>query len=166
MSGKLPNDAFEFYFSLGPSRSYQGVANRFGVTKRAVTKHAAQERWQERLAKLEEKARVAAEKKALETLDAMNDRHLKSLRVIQGKSLETLKNLPLSSAMDAVRALDLSIRQERTIRGEPGERTAVSVEDVIKREYERWLDTDTINEEVEDANDHGPQETEQARVLP
>jgi hypothetical protein len=37
---KIPQDAFEFYFSLGPERSYEQVAGRYGVTKRAVTKLA------------------------------------------------------------------------------------------------------------------------------
>ena len=41
--------------------------------------------------------------------------------------------------MEAVRALDVSIRQERLIRGEPSERTALQVEEVIKRQYERWM---------------------------
>ncbi len=162
MSGKLPHSAFEFYFGLGPSRSYQSVADRFGVTKRAVTKHAANEQWQTRLAKLEEKARLSAEQKALETLDAMNERHLKSLRVIQGKALETLRNMPISSAMEAVRSLDLAIKQERVIRGEPGDRSAVCVEDVIKREYTRWLNVESENGH----DDDNAQETEQDRILP
>ena len=34
---KIPPDAFDFYFSLGPPRSYQAVADKYGVTKRAVT---------------------------------------------------------------------------------------------------------------------------------
>ena len=62
-----------------------------------------------------------------------------SMQVIQGKALQALRKLPLSSAMEAVRALDLSIRQERLIRGEPSDRTAVTVEDVVRREYERWM---------------------------
>ena len=162
MAHKLPHDAFQRYFSLGPTRSYQAVADAFGVSKKSVTNRATAERWQDRLAILEEQARQNTEQKALETLDAMNDRHLKSLRVIQGKSLETLKNLPLNSAMDAVRALDLSIRQERTIRGEPGDRTAVSVEEIVRREYSRWL-----NVESENGNGDGnTQEIEQGCVLP
>ena len=39
----------------------------------------------------------------------------------------------------AVRALDMAIRQERLVRGQPSERTAVEIEDVIRRQYERWL---------------------------
>ena len=34
---KIPTDAFDHYFSLGPGRSYQQVADRYGVTKRAST---------------------------------------------------------------------------------------------------------------------------------
>ena len=37
-------------FSLGPGRSYQAVADRYGVSKRAVTALAKRENWQARLA--------------------------------------------------------------------------------------------------------------------
>ncbi len=60
-------------------------------------------------------------------------------KAIQGKALETLRSIPMSSAMDAVRALDLSIKQERVIRGEPSERTAVDLEAITRKEMERWL---------------------------
>ncbi len=43
------------------------------------------------------------------------------------------------TAMDAVRALGISIREERVIVGEPSDRTAVSVEETIRREYDRWM---------------------------
>ena len=102
MSGKLPPSAFEFYLGLGPGRSYQAVADNYGVTKRAITKHAAKERWQERLAELEAKARQTSDQKTLETLESMNVRHLKSIRVIQGKALETLKSMALNTAMAAL----------------------------------------------------------------
>jgi len=139
MSGRIPPDALEFYLALGPDRSYQKVADHYGVSKRAVTKLAARERWQEKVVELERRARESAEKKALESLEGMNLRHLKSLKVVQGKALEALRSMPLTTAMEAVRALDMAIRQERLIRGEPSDRTAISVEEVIRREYERWM---------------------------
>ena len=37
---KIPPEAFDFYFELGPGRSYQAVADHFSVTKQAVTKKA------------------------------------------------------------------------------------------------------------------------------
>ena len=135
----LPPEALSFYLSLGHVRSYQSVADHFGVTKRAVTKRAARDGWQDRVSEVEHQAQERATQKAIETLDQMNDRHLKALRVIQGKAIQTLKEMPLGTAMEAVRSLDLAIKHERTIRGEPSERTAVCVEDQIRGEYARWL---------------------------
>ncbi len=153
---KIPPDAFTFYFGLGSDRSYQAVADRYGVSKRSVTKLAVQENWQDRVATLGRKARENSDQRILETLEDMNERHLKTLRVIQGKALETLKAMPLASAMEAVRALDMSIGKERIIRGEPSDRTAVSVEETIKREYERWMLTDGNGE----GNDGAPEDRE------
>src|SRR5262249_15609510 len=113
---KIPQDAFSFYFSLGPVRSYDRVAAHYGATKRAVTRLAVKERWQERAAELERKARERANEKALESMEEMNDRHLKLMRVIQGKALEALKQFPLGTALAAVRALDTAVRQERLIK--------------------------------------------------
>ncbi len=42
-------------------------------------------------------------------------------------------------AADAMKAIQLAIREERVALGEPTDRTAISVEDTIKREYERWM---------------------------
>jgi transposase len=139
MARKLPADALEYYVQLGAGRSYAAVAAKFGVSKRAVTKRAEKEGWQKRVAELETKARQAVEKRAVESLEQMNERHLLSLKVVQGKALEALRKMPLDSAIDAVRALDLGIRQERLIRGEPSDRTAISVEDTIRSEYQKWL---------------------------
>jgi len=139
MAQKLPFDAFDYYLSLGPERSYQAVSEKYGVAKRTVTRTAQQESWQERIQELETKARENASKKSLETLEQMAERHLKQLRVIQVKSLETLRALPLERAMDAVRALDLCMKQERSLRGDPADREELSTEAIIKREYERWM---------------------------
>lgn len=146
---KIPTDTFDYYVGLGPSRSYQAVASKFGVTKRAVTKHAVRDGWQERLAKIEAQARERSDTKIVETLEGMNTRHLKMLQVVQGKALEALRQYALKDAMEAVRALDVALKQERTIRGEPGERSAVSIEQIIKREYERWMAPSSTEESVD-----------------
>jgi transposase-like protein len=138
---RIPPDAFEQYVALGPGRTYVALAKRLGVSKRNITRKATAEHWQERLAKIESTARERFDEKLTETLQAVNSRHLKTLRVIQAKALQALQAMPVGSAMDAIRALDLSIRHERLILGEPSERTEVSVEDVVRREYERWMDS-------------------------
>lgn len=139
MAQRLPGDAFAFYAGLGPTRSYQAVAAKFGVSKRSVTRRAAEENWPQRILELEQKARQGAEQKVQESLEEMNVRHLKILRAIQTKALQALQQFSIASAMEAVRSLELSIRQERVARGEPGGGDDVNVEVVIRREHERWL---------------------------
>ena len=165
---KIPPEAFEYYVSLGLQRSYQAVADRYGVTRRAVTKCAGREKWHQRLEKIERVARERIDHKLTETLEAVNTRHLQTLRVIQAKALSALQSLPLSSGMDAVRALDVSIRQERVILGEPSERSAVSIEDTIRREYERWMSISSEPEPNDDEPTDGYESpaARQSRVLP
>jgi len=139
MARKIPPDAFDFYFSLGPGRSYQAVAAKYGVTKRAVTDLAKREAWQKRIEDLHEKARQSATEKALESLEEMNERHLAALRIIELRALAALKGIPLNSALAAVRALDVAIRQERAIRGDSGEGGGASVEQIIRGEYAKWM---------------------------
>ena len=142
MNRKIPQDAFGYYWSLGPERSYQAVADHFGVSKRAVTKVAGRENWSQRIVEIEKKAHERTDEKLAESLEQMNERHIKVCKLIQRKALETLKTMPLSTAVEAVRSLESSIKTERLVRGEPTDRAAVSVEDVIRREYEHWLVND------------------------
>jgi len=138
VASKLSADAFEYYLSLGNDRTYSAVAKHFGVSKRAVTKRAAKENWQDRIAELERKAHEAAEKQAFESLKAMAIRHVRICKTIQKKALEALQAMPLQNSMDAIRALNIALKQERLARGEPTERTA-NVEEVVRREYQRWM---------------------------
>jgi hypothetical protein len=134
---KIPPDAFDYYVSLGVERSYQEVAKRYGVSKAAVVNLAKRESWQQRIAQMEAKVREQSEKKAMESMAAVRERHLAASRIVLGKGLEALRNMSLESAMEAVKAIDLAMKQERLILGEPSERTALSVEDIRQR-YERW----------------------------
>ncbi len=136
---KIPPDAFDFYFSLGPTRSYQAVADKYGATKRAVTALAKRENWQARLAEIEEKARVRLDEKKGDALDAAHEQRLKALRLVLGKGIEGLRGMSIDSPRDAVQAIGLAVREIRVELGEPSDRTAVSIEDTIRREYERWM---------------------------
>jgi hypothetical protein len=150
MSKKIPSDAFQYYFNLGTGRSYQKVAERYSVTKRAVSKLATAERWQEQALEIERKASEGAMQKTIESVEAMNIRHVKSSKVVQAKALEALRSMPISTAMEAVRALDIAMKQERLIRGEPSERTALSVEEVIKKEFADLMVPEEEEEEEKD----------------
>ena len=139
MNRKIPPEAFSFYYGLGPSRSYQAVAEKYDVSKRAVTDLAGRERWMARIEELERKARENSDQQIQESLEEMNERHLKTLKYIRAKALDTLKAMPLASAMDAVKALELTIKHERLIRGEPSEHTQLSVEEVTRQEIQALL---------------------------
>ena len=139
MERKIPPEAFDFYFELGPGRSYQAVADHFDVTKQAIVKKALKENWQARMADLEAKARKNRDAKLLESAEEVAERHLKMARAAQGKIVEALRQYPLTSAKDAIDALDKMIKLERTIRGEPTERTEVSVEQVLRDEWNKWM---------------------------
>ena len=139
MNKRIPEGAFDYYVGLGENRSYEAVARQFDVSKRAITKLAARAEWPLRLERIEHEAREKSAKRLAETLDEMNERHLKIVKAVQGRALETLKSMSLDTAMDAVRALDLSIKQERLIRGEPTDRSETSIAEVVERESRRWL---------------------------
>jgi hypothetical protein len=135
---KLPDDAYAYYLALGPRRSHQAVADHFGVDKKTVTNRAVKENWRQKIEDHERAERERLERKAAESVEAMNDRHLRVISYIQAKGLETLKSMPLDSAIDAVRAITIAIDKERVIRGEPAQRTTIDIERKIRDEHERW----------------------------
>ena len=128
MAGKLPLDAYEYYYQLGSKRSYQAVADYYQVSKRAVAKRALKEGWQEKIAERETRFRDNVEKKADESLEEMVARHLRQVKAIQGRALEALRKMPLNTAMEACRALGQGMAEERKLRGEPPDRETQTVE--------------------------------------
>jgi hypothetical protein len=137
MIRKLPPESFSYYLSLGPGRSYEKVAQNYGVDKRSVTNLAAREGWAQKLADAEREMRERAEEKVKESTNAMNLRHLKTVQLVQKKALDALRTLPLDTGIEAVRALILAVDKERLIRGEPTDR--VDVAEIIKRECETLI---------------------------
>ncbi len=140
MTGRIPEDAFDFYVGLGSERSYRAVADHYGVTKRAITKLAAREGWAERLANIEQTARELSDQRLAETLEEVRSRHLKTLRAMNARALAALQQYPLTSGMEAMRAAETVIKLERLIVGEPSERTEISVEEATRREVQTLLE--------------------------
>ena len=152
MNTRIPAGAFDFYVGLGAERSYRAVASQFGVSKRAVVKHAAAEGWPERLEQIEREARHRSDQMLVETLQEMRTRHMKTLRAMSARALSGLKEFPLSSGIEAIKAAELTIKLERLIAGESTERTHLSVEEVTRREIESLLVA-----EDEDEDDEAPE---------
>lgn len=139
MTRKIPEDAFEQYVALGPDRSHKALAEKLGVTKRSVTKCSVREDWNGRLSKIERDARDRSDLKMTETLEQMRERHMATLKAMHARALTAIRQYPLTSGMDAMRAAEMAIKLERLVVGEPSDRTALSVEEVTRREIQDWL---------------------------
>jgi hypothetical protein len=150
MNGKLGSDAFGFYVALGDERSYSGVASHFGVSKRAVVKAAAREDWQGRLEAIEQGARERADQKMSETLEEIRLRHQKLLRAMSTRAATALREFPLCSGMEAMKAAEMVIKLERLVFGEPSERSVLSVEQVTRREIESLVAVGGDGEDEDD----------------
>ncbi len=138
MTRKIPPGAFHFYAEMGMERSYQAVADHYGVSKVAVVKRAKKGNWQARLRELEARAREEADKKAVDSLEVVHARQLKAARYLQSKAVEAMKSLPPERAVKAAAALNIGWKHELLLRGEPTERQA-NVEEIIKRETRELL---------------------------
>ena len=142
---RIPPGAYEAYLEQGAERSYQALADRYGVSKTAIVKKAKKERWQERIAELERKARERAEEKAVDELEAVRQRQLKESRFLLARSLQVLKTQPPERGIRAAAAINIAWKHELLLLGEPTERQA-NVEELIKRETRDLLKVVDDNE--------------------
>jgi len=150
---RLPPEAFSLYVELGPDRSYEAVAEKYGVSKATVVRHAEKFRWQERLREAEQKAREESNKKAVDTLQAVKERQLQEARILEHRALEALKSLPPEKASKAAMMLNIAWKHELLLLGEPSERTEVSIEDVTQREMRTLLKRVEVDDDGEE-DDH------------
>lgn len=155
---KIPDDAFERYVALGPDRSYQLLADKLGVDKRSVTRLATKERWVERLAKVQEEARAATDRKLASDLSAVRERQLMETRALRGMALKAMKEMPPERALKAVAAaLSVAWKQELLLLGEPTDRQATTVEEVTKREIQSLILGDGEEDDWGDEPSDAPQ---------
>lgn len=137
---KIPENAFETYVAMGPDRSYQSLADKLKVDKRSVVRHAAKENWAGRLAKIQEEARAATDRKLVADIQAVRERQLMEARALRGTALKAMKDLPPEKALKAAAsALSVAWKQELLLLGEPTDRQASTVEEVTKRELDTLL---------------------------
>ena len=150
MTNRIPPEAFTYYVSLGLERTYDLVAEKYGVSNRAVTKAAARENWTPRLAQIEAEAQATMDKKMTDEIAEMGMRHRKMLRAIAGRAAKALSDYPLMSGMEGVRAAETAIKLERLLAGEPSERTAMTVASTTRDEMQRFLKPAAESDEGED----------------
>jgi hypothetical protein len=143
---KLDESAYAYYLGLGPGRSHRLVALHYSCSKKAVTNKAIAEGWKEKIAEHERQQREETERKASESLEAMNERHLKMATYMARKGLEALSTMTFDTAMDATRAIKLAAEMERLIRGQPSARAAIDIEQKIRSEHQNWAPPDDDDE--------------------
>ena len=147
---RLPPEAYSHYVELGATRSYEAVAQRYGVSKVTVVSHAAKENWQGRLKEAEQKAREEQNKKAVDTLQAVKERQLTEARILEHRALEALKTLPPEKAAKAAMMLQIAWRHELLLLGEPSERTELTIEEVTQREIQTLLKRVEVDDDGEE----------------
>lgn len=156
------SEAFAMYCGLGHVRSYAAVAKHYEVTTRAVMFLAKRYRWAERLREIEAVAEERMREQQIQAVVEAKERHLKSLRVLQGKALTGMRDQNARNLSEATRALETGIRMERLILGESTSNTQVSVEERQRRELDELvvedgddLDDAELDAELEDLDgDH------------
>ena len=135
---RLPEDAYATYAAMGPDRSYQAVADHYGVSKGAVGKRAKGDDWAGKVAELEKRAAEESEAKAVDEMKAVKKRQLNAARALQVRASQVLQTLPPERALRAASALQIGWKHELLLLGEPTERQA-NIEEITKRELARWL---------------------------
>jgi hypothetical protein len=124
----------------------EALSHKYKCSERAVAKVAKKERWQSRLDELEARARAKSDQQILESLEQMNDRHIRTARMLQAKGIAALQSLEIKGIPDALKAVQVGLEKERLIRGEPSER--VNIEEIVRAEYETWMVDDDQGEET------------------
>ena len=116
---RIPASAYADYLRMGPKRSYRALAARYGVSKTAIFKRAQKEHWQERVAELVRQASERAEQKAVDKMEAVRERHLAEVRVLQAHALQALRDLPPEKGFRAASVLAIAWKHELMLLGAP-----------------------------------------------
>ncbi len=152
---KIPAaEAFTLYVGLGHVRSYAVVAKHYGVGTRAILFLAKRYKWAERLREIEKLAEERQREHNVSLCIEARERHLKALKILQGKALTGLRDNSARSVAESAKALETSIRLERLILGETTSNSQVSVEERQQREVDQLVvddgdDSDPDDEDLE-----------------
>jgi hypothetical protein len=144
------SEAFAMYCGLGHVRSYAAVARHYNVSTRAVLFLAKRYKWAERLREIEAVAEERMREAQIQAVIEARERHLKSLKVLQGKALAGMRDQNARSLNEATRALETGIKLERLILGESTANTAVSVEERQQREVDQLVVNEDDDVDVDD----------------
>lgn len=133
------HDAFALYVALGHERSFERVAEHYGVSRRGIQFVADRDKWTKRLREIEAAATERVHEQMLESVVEMRTRHLQTLRVVSARALEALRDHPIRSGMDAVRAIKIVMTLERAISAESIVDADKALKELLRREEDTLL---------------------------
>jgi len=123
----------KLYYIRDPSHpTLPIVAKEYGISKSWINKRSTAENWVQQKKEYWDKTDAKTAEREIETIADMNIRHLREYRMIQGKGLKFIKDREFRQMRDAVSAVDTGIKGERTIKGEPTEKTDVHIKITVK----------------------------------
>lgn len=117
MTARLPPEAFEVYYALGPGRQISQVAERYGVSPIVARTTAVRERWEEQARERDDARRYAARAEIPEYSARVDQEHLDALRDLRARAMQALSEMPFEKMADVIQALKLAIGKEREILG-------------------------------------------------
>jgi len=125
--------AFQVYYSLGPTRSYSKVASEFGVSQSAVKSWGRSFGWQQRV--FEQDAEVAREV-ANRTIGTEIDRRERSMKIVEMALVRLAKAIADGQVRMTLSDLDRLLRLEAFLRDEPDSRQEVVFGDLRNKSTE------------------------------
>jgi len=127
MRRKIDQAKREEMFSFWQERqSANYVSNKAQVSRRTVGRYRELDNWDQRLAKIKQKA----QKKTDETASERLARHARLAKVLQAKAFKTLEKFDTFPDVNtAVRAMEVSVRMEREAMGDADRLEIISPRD-------------------------------------
>ena len=124
---KLPPDPKTYYTQNPDKPSQRKTAKLYGLGKTTIANRSIKEKWVEKRDQFRSKADAKTEEKAIETISDMNVRHYTALTKVEQQCEDTLDSCKFLTAGEALKGMDMSIKGQRTIKGEPTDRQDLSI---------------------------------------
>jgi hypothetical protein len=122
------------------TQSYQTIAKKYGVSKRAVVKHAEAAKWQDIKAKTALKVHQKLPNLIGQEIAQINARHIKIARILQGEAIKALGDpkIALKSFRDILDTMKLGVEIERKATNMDQQQPTTAIQINMSDEVKKW----------------------------